>query len=141
MIQDYFGFTSRNPCKNIRNPLIFCKKWMLTFIFCVSKDNKFLCKQACKDNLLFTCTIKKCSPITLSCTKFYFKQNKCVNFIQSSPANIRLLLLLMFHKMIMIVEYSTYKIWASNPINNVEKPLRQVTACPEGKNKFGLIFA
>ena len=31
----------------------FCKKWLLTHIFCVSKDNKFFCKQACTEFLYF----------------------------------------------------------------------------------------
>ena len=53
LIQDCSGFTYRNPCKNIHNPLIFLQKWLLIHIFCVSKDNKFFCKQAPIEFLYF----------------------------------------------------------------------------------------
>ena len=37
---------SRNS-KNIRNPLIFFKKWLLTHVFGGSQVQKSSCKQAC----------------------------------------------------------------------------------------------
>ena len=36
---------SRNP-KNIRNPLIFLQKWLLTHVFGGSQVDKYSCKQA-----------------------------------------------------------------------------------------------
>jgi len=39
--------------KNIRNPLIFLQKWLLTHVFGESRDQKSSCKQACIGFLTF----------------------------------------------------------------------------------------
>ena len=69
MIQDCFGFTSRNPCKNIRNPLIFCKNgYLLIFFECQKITNSLASKLASNFYTFDTCII-------------IYKNNKIIRFV------------------------------------------------------------
>ena len=53
LIQDCYSYAFAILAKIFVIRSFFCKKWLLTHIFCVSKDNKFSCKQACIEFLYF----------------------------------------------------------------------------------------